>query len=159
MVVISIKEENIVEASEKHIAHLCNCNSKYPKGITKSISEKYRYANPYLNREEADKPGSVIEFRDRILGKYSRIIISLMGQWAPGKPYRENYYMNPNKYKDNYKNRRKWFKQALETLDKQKYDTVAMPFKIGCDSKSGGKWKYYLKMLNECKTKIILYKS
>lgn len=69
----------------------------------------------------------------------------------------ESGHWFPPAYKDTYQNRKIWFQECLDILDENNYETVAMPYGIGCGL-AGGKWFEYKKMLEECNTNIVLYK-
>lgn len=84
-----------------------------------------------------------------------KTVIHLFGQWLPGKPGKPYNY--PTTYSDTYSDRILFFKNCLKELDNLELDTVAMPYQIGCGL-AGGNWDIYRKLLEDCKTKIILYK-
>lgn len=71
-------------------------------------------------------------------------------------PKKSGYWFPPN-YNDSYNNRKIWFKECLDILDEHNYGTIAIPYGIGCGL-AGGKWDEYKHMLEECKTKVVIYK-
>lgn len=155
MVLFKIIEENILNSNEKYICQQCNCVTKSAKGLAKSIIDKYSWANPYedRNNNNYDTPGTIIELE---YSKKDPIIICFMSQYGPSKPNKVmSYYRSI--YKDTYEERKKWFQDCLDILDHNNYDTVAMPYGIGCGL-AGGKWEDYENMIKKCSTKIILYR-
>ena len=161
MVIINTVSGDLLDAKEP-ICQQCNCLTIKPHGLSKYISEKYSWADPYTIRpiktanttSSPDEPGTIVEFKNPLSPE--NIVLCFMAQWCPGKPYVYKKYYS-SKYDDTYINRKKWFQECLDILDKKKYDTVAMPYGIGCGL-AGGKWVEYKKMIEECKTKIIIYK-
>jgi O-acetyl-ADP-ribose deacetylase (regulator of RNase III) len=163
MVIIDIINGDILNAKESYICHQCNCVTKTSYGLSKSISNKYIWADIYKTRsenkqnvQELDEPGTIIELEDPIDPNKFHKVICFMSQIGPRKPntYKKLYL---NIYNDTYENRKKWFRDCLHILDENNYETVAMPYGIGCGL-AGGKWDEYIKMLKECQTKIVLYK-
>ena len=163
MVIIKILKGDLLNAKETYICQQCNCVTIKSHGLSKYISDKYNWANPYKIRpkksenttSQPDEPGTIVSLEHPDIPEKYPIILCLMGQWCPGKPGIYNKYY-PNKYDDTYKNRKKWFQECLDILDEHNYETVAIPYGIGCGL-AGGKWNEYKKMLEECNTKIVIY--
>ena len=163
MVILEIKKGDLLKANESYICQQCNCVTIKSHGLSKSISDKYSYGDPYKNRpiktpnttSQPDKPGTIVKLQHPNEPDKYHTILCFMAQWGPSRPNRyKNYYSNT--YEDNYENRKKWFKECLEILDKNNYGLVAMPYGIGCGL-AGGKWNEYKKMLEDCTTKIVIY--
>jgi O-acetyl-ADP-ribose deacetylase (regulator of RNase III) len=160
MVILKIVQGDLLDAKEKYICHQCNCNTKKAKGLSKYISDKYSWANIYARRSKVpfvpDTPGKVLQLVHPNQKDYKHTILCFMAQWLPGKPnaYKHCYSTT---YDDTYENRKKWFKDCLAILDFNKFDTVAMPYLIGCGL-AGGKWDDYKQLLDNCSTCIVLYK-
>ena len=164
MVIINTVSGDLLDAKEP-ICQQCNCLTIKPHGLSKYISDKYSWADPYTTRpiktanttSSPDEPGTIVEFKNPLY-PYN-IVLCFMAQWCPGKPYAYNkfYSSTPCGSEDNYSNRKKWFQECLDILDENNYDTVAMPYGIGCGL-AGGKWVEYKQMIEECKTKIVIYK-
>lgn len=163
MVVIETKKGDLLDATESYICQQCNCVTIKSHGLSKSISDKYSYGDPYKNRSkktanttsQPDTPGTIVKLQHPKEPNNHHIILCFMAQWGPSKPNRYKHYYSST-YEDNYENRKKWFKECLDILDKTKYGLVAMPYGIGCGL-AGGIWNEYKKMLDECSTKIVLY--
>lgn len=163
MVIIDIINGDILDAKESYICHQCNCVTKTSYGLSKSISNKYTWADLYKTRlknkqnvEQSDEPGTIVEFEHPTNPNKFHKIICFISQIGPKKPDTyKNLYLN--KYNDTYQNRKNWFKECLSILDENNYENVAIPHGIGCGI-AGGKWDDYIKMLEECRTKIVLYK-
>ena len=160
MVIIDIINDDILNAKESYICHQCNCVTKTSHGLSKSISNKYTWADVYKirskNEQQSDQPGTIIEFEHPIYPNNFHKVLCFISQIGPKKPntYKKLYL---NTYSDTYQNRKKWFQECLYILDEKNYKTIAMPYGIGCGL-AGGKWDEYVKMLEECKTNIVLYK-
>ena len=160
MVIIDIINGDILDAKESYICHQCNCVTKTSYGLSKSISNKYTWADVYKtrskNKQPPDEPGTIIEFEHPTDPNKFHKVICFISQIAPKKPKTyKNLYLNT--YNDTYQNRKNWFQDCLSILDENNYETVAIPYGIGCGL-AGGKWNEYIKMLEECRTKIVLYK-
>ena len=164
MVIIDTIKGDLLDAKETYICQQCNCNTIKSHGLSKSISDRYSWANPYNIRPkksnnsttDPDEPGTIIELEHPYEPNKFPIFLCFMGQWLPGKPYVfKKYY--PNTYNDTYENRKQWFQNCLDILDENKYNKVAVPYMIGCGL-AGGKWTEYKKMLEDCHTKIVIYK-
>jgi O-acetyl-ADP-ribose deacetylase (regulator of RNase III) len=126
---------NIFDSKEKYLAHQTNCISKKSAGFAKDLFEKYNFADVYSNRTDPSQPGSIIISGD---GIDQRFIISLMGQYYPGKP------KYPLSTLDGTKTREKYFHKALMSIAKIKnLESIAFPWRIGCGL-GGGNWEYYL---------------
>jgi hypothetical protein len=159
MVIADIISGNLLDAKEIYICHQCNCVTKTSYGLSKSISNKYVWADLYKIRSknkttsgEMNTPGTIIKFEHPSEPDKFHKIICFMSQIGPKKPTAR--YSTQN---DTYENRKMWFQECLDILDKDNYESVAMPYGIGCGL-AGGKWSEYNKMLEECQTKIVLYK-
>jgi len=158
MVIIKIVKGDILNSTEKYIAHQCNCNTIKSKGLSKHINTRYEWANCYDIRvkDGADTPGTVLEASHPQDPDNHHKILCLMGQWAPGKPNTYAHYY-PSTYVDSYENRKIWFQKCMNLLDVNNYDTIAMPYGIGCGL-AGGRWSDYKDILTNSTTNIILYK-
>jgi len=163
MVIINIINNDLLNATEKYICHQCNCTTKTSYGLSKSISKKYIWADIYKirsknnNTQQLDKPGTVIEIEHPVNPEKYHKVLCFMAQISPGKP-NTSKKLHLNSYYDSYENRKVWFKKCLDELDNNNnYDTIAIPYGIGCGL-AGGIWEEYEKMLQECKTHIVLYK-
>ena len=148
MVIIKTIKGDLLDAKESYICQQCNCVTVKSQGLSKYISEKYSWADPYKIRLEHDEPGTIVELKHSSQQDNSHIILCFMAQWCPGKPNAYKKYYS-NKYNDTYQNRKKWFQECLDILDENNYDMVAVPYGIGCGL-AGGKWCEYKKMLEKC---------
>lgn len=165
MPIIKTVYGDILDAVEKYVCQQCNCNTIKAHGLSRSIADKYYWANPYCNRRqksnnstsEPDEPGTILELRHPTNPDNYPVFLCMMAQWCPGKPGAYKHYYSTT-YDDTYENRKEWFSECLAILDEKKYGVVAMPYYIGCGL-AGGIWSDYEKMLNECETNIVLYKK
>jgi O-acetyl-ADP-ribose deacetylase (regulator of RNase III) len=149
MSVITIKNEDIVNATEQYIVHQTNCCTTYPKGLSKHIFDKFPDANVYKCRnhflKNYDKPGTII-----VRGK----IINAMGQWDKSKPKGDF---------DSYKNRLAWFSQCMNAIvNINGIESLAFPYKIGCGL-AGGNWDDYFTTIKRFSNensyiKFVMYK-
>jgi len=163
MVIVSTVSGNLLDATEKYIAQQCNCNTLTAHGLSQTIADRWSYGDVYSDRKrkspnsttEPDEPGSVI-LTEPGPGETGPTILHMMAQWTPSRPGNYSKYY-PRTHVDSRENRVKWFKQCLDIIDSNVDDVVAMPDHIGCGL-AGGDWKIYRQMLEECRTKIRLYK-
>ena len=163
MVIVEVKNGDLLNATEKYIAHQCNCNTIKSHGLAQSLHNKFPWADVYSVRpkksrnktSEPDEPGTIMEMNSG--DDDLPVILAFMGQWCPGIPNKYARFY-PDTYEDTKENREKWFQECLNILDeKEEYEVVAMPYRIGCGY-AGGSWKKYKQMLEKCKTKIVIYK-
>ena len=159
MVIIDTIKGDITETEHKYIVHQCNCNTVKSHGLSKTIANKFPWADVYSKRIQIGSrnatscpstPGTI-----ELLTNGNKTIICLFAQWTPGKPGDYTKYY-PKTYDDTEMNRINWFKDCINKVDDLKLDKITMPFKIGCGL-AGGNWDVYKQILQESKTKIILY--
>ena len=132
---IEIITGDLLEATEKYIAHQCNCLSNNSAGTAKAIFDRFPYSNTYAARTEPDVMGSL-----KILGngQDQRYIINMFAQYYPGRP------KYPNAEKDGSLTREKMFHRCLLRIAKiENLESIAFPFGIGCNL-GGGNWEHYL---------------
>lgn len=139
-----IVQGDLLECTEKYLCHQCNCVTTYAAGIAKSIFEKFSYADIYRERNHGEKPaaeqlpGNIIVCGN---GLDRRFVINMMGQYFPGKP------RYPNSTKDGYATRQEAFRRCLAKIEElSDLESVAFPFKIGCNL-AGGDWNVYQRMI------------
>jgi hypothetical protein len=180
--IIKTINADLLTAKEQFICQQCNCVTRKAHGLSKYISTMYPWANPYAIRPEKtpnctslpDIPGTIVELNQDVaalsthpdesivntherMGNSSLTFLNFMAQWCPGKPKTFSKFY-PQDYSDTVQNRKQWFQDCLDILDEtDEYDEVAMPYGIGCGL-AGGDWNDYEKMLNECSTRVILYR-
>jgi len=165
MVIVKIIKGDITESECKYLAHQCNCNTVKSHGLSKTIADKWPWADIYSKRvaigyRNATIKPSIPGTIELITNQNSdeddkKMIICLFAQWAPGKcgDYARYY---PKTYNDTKENRLAWFKECLAKIDELNLDEIAMPYKIGCGL-AGGNWKTYEQILESTKTRIVLY--
>ena len=98
MVIIDTIKGNLLDSNETYICQQCNCNTIKAHGLSKSISNKYTWANIYKIRPKKhnnstthpDEPGTIIELEHP---NNHHKVLCFMGQWLPGKPrvYKNKY--------------------------------------------------------------------
>ena len=161
MVIVNIIKGDITETECKYIAHQCNCNTVKAHGLSKTIASKWSWADVYSKRVQIGFRNATIQpsipgtIELLTSGDGDKTIICLFAQWAPGKcgDYARYY---PKTYNDTKDNRLIWFKECMTKIDELNLDEITMPYKIGCGL-AGGDWKTYSHILQEAKTKIVLY--
>lgn len=133
---IEIITGDLLEASEKYIAHQTNCISKEgASGIARSIFDKFPYANCYADRIESSIPGT-IDIRGN--GQDQRYVINLHGQVYPGG------VRYPLSTLDGVLAREKYFYRALLRLARlPDLESIAFPWRVSCGI-AGGDWEHYL---------------
>src|SRR5690554_3670191 len=153
---IQIINDDIFNSKEKYLIHQCNCVTIKSAGFAKELFDKYPYSNIYKYRNNyKDTPGTIKICGN---GKNQRYVIGLFSQYYPGKPTHDN---------DNRELRLKWFRQCLFEVSKiENLESVAFPYKIGCNL-GGGRWDDYYKMIErfanyiyqQQNAKVIIYKK
>lgn len=136
---IEIVSGDLLDSTEKYIAHQCNCLSQNSAGAAKAIFDKYPHANTYAGRTEPDVMGTI-----KILGngEDQRYVINMFAQHYPGKP------KYPNSTKDGTATREFHFHRCLLRVAKiENLESIAFPWKIGCNL-GGGNWEHYLGTLH-----------
>jgi hypothetical protein len=122
-------EENLLDCKEYVIVHQCNCCSYSPKGLSKSIFEKYPEANVYTEKRKL----GTIEIRF----SKGKCIVALYAQYYPGGPRKP----------DDKQSRLEAFKKCLDKLanylDREKIIFAAFPYNIGCGLAKGNWADYY----------------
>ena len=159
MIIVKIIKGDITETEYKYIAQQCNCNTVKSHGLSKTIADKFPWADVYSKRiqigsrnatSHPSTPGTI-----ELLTNGNKTIICLFAQWAPGKSGEYSKYY-PNTYDDTEINRQNWFRECMNKIDDLNLDKITMPYKIGCGL-AGGNWNIYKEILEKAKTKIILY--
>lgn len=131
---INIVYGSILDAKEKYIAHQCNCLTTGSAGVAKLIFERFPYSDTYSSRTDADVPATI-----KILGNGDdqRYVINMFGQYYPGKP------KYPDATLDGTKTRERYFHQCLmKVINIPELESIAFPYKIGCNL-AGGNWNNY----------------
>lgn len=123
-------EGDLLDFECQYIAHQCNCVSVGSAGIAAAIFKKYPESNTYLKHDEQRSVPGTIDVIGRVINMYS--------QYYPGHARYNN---------DTDGKRRKWFKKCLFEISKiDGIESVAFPYKIGCNL-AGGNWNENRKML------------
>jgi O-acetyl-ADP-ribose deacetylase (regulator of RNase III) len=165
MVILKIINGDLLTSGEQYIAHQCNCVTVRAHGLSKSIADRYPYADVYAKRKpitstrntakDTSVPGT-IEICSPPSSSNDPHIICMFAQVTPGKTGAYSKYYQTN-YSDTKKNRLAWFEQCLKEIEKLSINRVAMPYFIGCGL-AGGNWDDYREILNQSPLEIILYK-
>lgn len=150
---ISIKNENIINAIEPIIAHQVNCRGVMGSGVAKALRNKYPGIffsyKKYCNSMGAELLGKI----QMLTMSNGKKICNIFGQDGYGydKQYTDTKALSECIYK--------LYKYAKDN----NLDSVAMPYKIGC-GRGGANWQEVYNILdiffNEPNSKInlILYK-
>jgi hypothetical protein len=154
--IVKIIEGDLLNATQKYIAQQCNCNTIKSHGLSKSIADKYPWADPYSCRKkkynnstsEPDEPGTIVELTDP-LSDFS--VLCFMSQWLPGRPriHKERYSTTHILEKNN-----KIFTgpilpiKSKHTIKDQKKSNMANKF-IGQGSINSSTYKYFCEW-NKC---------
>lgn len=153
---------NILDFDCDIIVHQVNCVTKIGKGLSKSIFDKYPYANYYKIRKHIpDEPGKTVILKPK-KGEKGPMVGNLTGQFYPSRPggyYKKFYHFKTKDIKipdDSKEDREQWFSIGLEDLEKQldkikknkENIEIAFPYKIG-SGMAGGNWNNYYKILEE----------
>jgi len=142
---IGIISGNLLDSQEKYIAHQCNCLTQRSAGTAKDIFTKYPYADTYQSRTEPDTLATIKILGD---GIDNRFVINMFAQYYPGKP------KYPESKLDGTIARQQYFYQCLLKIAKiPDLESIAFPYKIGCNL-AGGNWDYYYGVLNNFATYV-----
>jgi len=130
-----------------------NCLRRRAHGLSKTIAQKYKYADPYSRRsgsgntaDAKSRPpvGSILVMKPDLKFSNGPVVIAMMAQLNHGKA---------DIGTDRALFRQKWFldclTRVLEWVDAKEpgtIKTVGVPFKIGCGL-AGGDWTAYSKLL------------
>lgn len=163
---MKIIEGDILNSQEEYIVQQCNCLTITSSGLSKTLADKWSWADPYSKRrrigsrnlaieEDRDAPGTI-----RILSSNDKNVICMFAQWAPGKC--QKYKSYPSYEIDTYPNRKIWFQKCLDLIaDIDGIKSIAFPYKIGCGL-AGGNWNDYYEMLEEfdknTSIEVVIYK-
>lgn len=129
-------DSDLLDCGAQIIAQQCNCVSKYGKGLSKTISDTYDYANFY-DRTSPSTPGT-IEVRG---GKGKQWILAMYAQYHPGGPSERDG--------DTKEQRILWFEACLEKITNIKnLRDIAFPYNIGCGLAKGD-WDTYRVLLDK----------
>ena len=164
MVIVDEVKGDLLQAPQKYIAQQCNCVTVRAHGLSHTIANRWPEANVYGKRtpicsrncavkQHRDVPGTIT----KIQTGDGKVIVCMFGQYCPGKPGR---YSKVYGYNENAEDRIGFFRKCLEELDADPdigEEEVAMPWRIGCGL-AGGHWETYRDMLEECQTRIVLYR-
>jgi len=133
---IEIITGDLLDATEKYIAHQTNCVSiGGASGIARAIFDKYPHADCYMSHTKTDIPGT-IEVRGNGVDK--RFVINMFAQFYPGG------LRYPDSDLDGIKAREKYFHQCLLRVAKiTDLESIAFPYKVGCGI-AGGNWEHFL---------------
>ena len=133
---IKIKGD-LIDSDCQYIAHQCNCVTTYGKGLSKTIFDRYPYANIYGPRvfNGQDRPGEII-----IKGsKDQRRVINMLAQIYPGLP---------KYYNDSAKARLVHFQRCLDQIGQiEGLTSVGFPEMIGCGLAGGNHQQYLAKLI------------
>ena len=152
---------DLLHAKVDLIIHQCNCVTIKSHGLSEQIAKKFPFADIYSKRQARSKniamvydtPGDLVISRS----VNAPIIVGLLGQIGPGKPFRwaSTYKFDPKT--DTPEQRLVYFKQGLDKLLticlEEKITSIGFPFQIGCGL-AGGDWNDYLKAIINFETKL-----
>lgn len=164
--IINKKKGNLLNATEKFIVQQCNCVTTTPHGLSKTIADRFPWADVYRMRPIKSKtskntahtpetPGTIAIFN----GPAELAVICMFAQWAPGK-IGDWSWRYQQTYDDNSASQREqWFIDCLKLIDDDPTinSPVACPYNIGCGL-AGGNWRNYKAMLKKAKTEFVIYK-
>lgn len=140
---IEIVQGDLLEATEKYIAHQCNCLTQNSAGTAKAIFDKYPYANTYACRErqpDGDTLNKGVPATIDIIGngQDQRYVINMYAQYYPGKPKFPKSSLDGSGVRLDY-----FYKCLLRVAKIPNLESIAFPWRIGCNL-GGGSWEHYL---------------
>jgi hypothetical protein len=151
---ITTTSEKIQSATEQIIITYGDCVSIYPVSTSAEVYSKFLDKNPfryrkryenshYIKLESRPKPGSVY------VSHGPQKICCIFGQYYKGKSHLHNkydpYYTQVS-VNDSYEDRLKYFNSGLKKIGKLEPKSIAIPYKIGCQT-YGGQWTDYEKII------------
>ena len=152
---LKIVAGDLMKATEMYICHQCNCVTNRSAYLAHTMFKCFPYADIYSGRKYPDTPGTI-----KICGNGDdeRFIINMLGQYYPGKKYRDSK-------KDGEKTREKYFSLCLDRLEAlcegSGEGSFAFPWRIGCGA-AGGEWDNYMAMLEafsrRITTDVVIYR-
>lgn len=150
---MQIIEGDLFDSDAKYIAHQCNCVTNRSKHMAAAMFKRYPYADIYSSRTEPDTPGDIIISGN---GQDERFVISLLGQYYPGK------VRYPSSELDGFEARKGYFHSALKkVLEIEDLHSIAFPWGIGCGA-AGGDWNFYQSIIEKFSkatdAKVYIYK-
>jgi O-acetyl-ADP-ribose deacetylase (regulator of RNase III) len=144
---LTVKNGNILHATEPFIFHQCNVITKTARGVAKQIFQAFPQANTYSSGYR--RVFGTASFHPS-LTKIKPTIINAYAQRTPGKP----------KTREEMDGRRRTLERILFNLPSNVH-SIAVPWKIGCGL-AGGDWSQHLEMLQRFEKSraihIVLYK-
>ena len=134
---VTVVKGNLLDATEKVIAHQVNCQRKMNSGVAKAIREKYPIV---FERYEETKPKlGLVDFICENEKTGGHFIANMYAQ--------DRYGYDGKQYTDY-----EAFRECCQTIVKLcriiKSNTVAMPYKIGSD-RGGADWDKIMDILLE----------
>lgn len=146
---------DLLESDCDIIVQQLNCIGKKGFGLSKSISDKYKYANVYSKRTSPDVPG-LISISRPPNNRSGPIVIGIFGQYSYGK--RKTFMPESEEMRE------EWFLMGLtsilNTYNDKSYK-IGFPYKIGCGLAKGN-WNNYLGMIKDfaskSTSKVFIYK-
>lgn len=156
MVIVNEIKGDLLNSSSTYIAQQCNCVTVKSLGLSKTIADRYPYANVYSQRTKPSEPGTILICKSPV--SESPNVICMFAQYCPGKSGDYSHYYKTPPAPDTKENRQLWFQQCLDLIVEQKIEYVSMPAKIGCGL-AGGDWKIYKSLLEKSPLKITLYQN
>lgn len=134
---------NILDVPTDYILHQTNCVTTRPKGLSKTLAQRFPRSCPYEYRQQyghnPDVPGTVFIAENQ----QRPAIINLFGQYHPGRPTES----------ETAELRQQYFWSGLEAVmdyldGREGPVTIAVPNHIGCGL-AGGDWTKYEQMLQK----------
>ena len=140
---VTVVKGNLLNASEKIIAHQVNCQKKMNSGVAKAIREKW---SDVFEKYQKTEPQ---------LGFVDFILVDRNYRYVANMYSQDNYGYDGKQY-TNYDAFRQCCKTIVETcMNMPKKYTVAMPYKIASD-RGGADWDKIMDILLEEFTDIDL---
>jgi len=141
---IKIIKGNLLDASEKYLAHQVNAVSNQAGGLAYYVFKKFPHADIYKARPHPFRamgpnfPGHIVLKGD---GDKNRFVINMIAQYYPGDPISKHSLL------DGFSKRESYFQSCLLKMALiPNIESIAFNYGIGCGL-AGGNWEKYLEML------------
>ena len=135
------------------IAHVVNCLCVRPHGLSLTIAQRYPESDVYGRRRsqggrnlavypDRGTPGTIVTYYS-----HHKYIVSLLAQWDYGTAHQRHKRHIPP-YRDTREERTQWFRECLEALGDLEVNTIAFPYKMGCNL-GGQPWPLYEELIGQ----------
>lgn len=135
-----IEKGSVSAATAQYILNLCACEDDRPRGIARSVINRYPWANPYIDVRSGHKqrPGTIRLHPTPSSIERPSTVISIFGYIHSGRPTGD----------ETFRSRVVWFGNALwQVAQVPDVRHVALAWRVGCTDADGGDWRVYYSVI------------